>query len=161
MVIDPRKHFLPFEMRLLFKLPLNIKAMYFVLATPFGRAFLKKSALIFRDERSEGSVQVENLRGRKLQFVAYMIHHFFWIIRSEDWTLWQNKLSGDSLAGKYRVIFDKDDLLFSEKSYKSFAELIGCSDIISLSGAGHLASKNCPDQISKHILEFLGSDVAA
>jgi pimeloyl-ACP methyl ester carboxylesterase len=162
MVVDPMKNFLPLEIRIFFGLPLNIKAIYFILSTPMGRAFLKKTALIFRDERSEGASAIEHLRGRKLQFVAYMIHNFIWVLRGENWPQWRQKtLSCFVQAGKCRVIYDKDDLLFAEEAYQHFITHIGCTDVIALTGAGHLASKTCPDLISKYIHEFIKAEDAA
>lgn len=153
MVPDPVKHFLPMELRFFFSIPLNVKSVYVMLSTPLGRAFLKRAALIFRDERAEGVVAVETLKGRKLQFVAHMIHHFSWVLRSEDWGLWHKKLH--SYRGHCRLIFDRDDLLFDQVAYGRFAENIGCEDIVALSGAGHLAIKNQPQEIAHLIAEFL------
>ncbi|KYG61633.1 hydrolase [Bdellovibrio bacteriovorus] len=155
MVTDPVKHFLPMELRFFFSLPLNLKSVYVMLATPMGRRFLKRAAQIFRDERSEGNVAVENLKGRKLQFVAHMIHHFSWILRSEDWNFWQQKLT--SYDGSCRLIFDKEDMLFSHVAYSKFAHMMGCRDVISITGAGHLAIKTQPEKICSLILEHLES----
>ena len=118
-----------------------------------GKAFLKRSAQLFRDERSEGVVGVETLTGRKLQFVAHMIHNFAWILRSEDWQTWNKKLL--NYRGTCRLIFDKEDLLFNPEIYRKFAMQIGCEDLVSLTGAGHLAIKTRPDEISQKILEFI------
>ena len=161
-VTEPMKNFLPIELRLFFKLPLNITAIYLILSTPLGRTFLKKTALIFRDEKSpEGGFVIEQLKGRKLQFLAYMIHNFKAVLRGEDWNIWSKKIQGFCSPGKIRLIYSREDLLFSEGVYQVFATHIGCEDLIQLSGAGHLASKNCPELISKHILEFLETSLSA
>lgn len=159
MVTDPIKHFLPIELRFFFTIPINLKSIYVMLATPMGKSFLKRSAQIFRDERSDGATAVENLQGRKLQFVAYMIHHFAWILRSEDWTSWSKKLL--NYRGECRLMYDHEDLLFNEEAYKKFAKLIGCEDVIALTGAGHLAIKTRPALIAKHIKELIEEVVAA
>ncbi|MNK07488.1 Soluble epoxide hydrolase [compost metagenome] len=153
MVPDPIKHFMPTELRFFFSIPLNLKSIYVLLSTSMGKAFLKRSAQLFRDERSEGVVGVETLTGRKLQFVAHMIHNFAWILRSEDWQTWNKKLL--NYRGTCRLIFDKEDLLFNPEIYRKFAMQIGCEDLVSLTGAGHLAIKTRPDEISQKILEFI------
>ncbi|WP_415062907.1 alpha/beta fold hydrolase [Bdellovibrio sp.] len=159
MVTDPIKHFMPKELKFFFSVPLNLKSIYLMLSTPMGRAFLKRSAQIFRDERSEGVIAVEHLKGRKLQFVAHMIHHFSWILRSEDWSFWHQKLYNH--RGECRLVFDKEDLLFNQDAYRKFAMHIGCEDVIALTGAGHLAIKTRPEMISQLIKEFLESTIAA
>jgi pimeloyl-ACP methyl ester carboxylesterase len=159
MVTDPVKHFSPKELRFFLTLPFNLKSVYVMLATPMGRAFLKRSAQIFRDERSEGAISVEHLKGRKLQFVAHMIHHFSWILRSEDWQFWNHRLY--AYSGEVRMIYDQADLLFTEAAYLKFAQHINCADVVSIEGAGHLASKTAPDKIIHLMKEFLHSTKAA
>lgn len=159
MVTDPIRHFLPIELRFFFSIPINLKSIYVMLTTPMGKSFLKRSAQIFRDERSEGATAVENLQGRKLQFVAYMIHHFAWILRSENWALWNKKLL--NYHGECRLIYDQEDLLFDETAYKKFALHIGCDDVITLSGSGHLAIKTNPKLIAKYIREFIEETAVA
>lgn len=159
LVTNPVKHFLPKELKFFFSIPLNLGSVYMMLSTPMGRSFLKRSAQIFRDERTEGVTAIENLKGRKLQFVAHMIHHFAWILRSEDWAFWHKKM--DDYCTECCFIFDTDDPLFHKDAYRKFAEHIGCEDVIVLSGAGHLAIKTRPDAISKYIFEFLEKQNAA
>ena len=159
MVTDPVKNFLPGELKFFFSIPLNLKSIYVMLSTPMGRLFLKRAAQIFRDERSEGVNSVENLKGRKLQFVAHMIHHFSWILRSEDWQYWHARLY--EYRGECRLIFDEQDLLFNQEAYKKFANHIGCDDVVVLTGAGHLAIKTQPEHVSSLILEFLKKKMAA
>ncbi|QDK46276.1 alpha/beta hydrolase [Bdellovibrio sp. ZAP7] len=153
MVTDPVKNFLPKELRFFFSIPLSLKSIYLMLSTPMGASFLKRAAQIFRDERSEGAVSVEHLKGRKLQFVAHMIHHFSWILRSEDWQFWNKKLF--KYRGDCRLIFDESDLLFNQDAYKKFAQHLGCEDMIVLQGAGHLAIKSQPEVVAQHLGEFL------
>lgn len=159
MVTDPVKHFSPKELKYFLSIPLNVKSVYVMLATPMGKVFLKRAAQIFRDERSDGPNAVEYLKGRKLQFVAHMIHHFSWILRSEDWQFWNHRLYG--YRGECRLIYDQNDLLFAPESYQRFADHIGCHDVVTLKGAGHLASKTAPDQIINLIQEFLKKAKAA
>ena len=159
MVLDPIRHFLPRELHFFFRLPLGKKIIFAILATPLGRNFLKKAGQIFRGERHEGGHSVEHLSGRKLQFVAYMIHHFAWILRQEDWISWNKKLLNHLQL--CRLIYDRQDLLFNEEAYKKFALHIGCKDVISMEGAGHLAIQTHPELIAKYIVEFIEGAVAA
>ncbi|MEN0058596.1 MAG: alpha/beta hydrolase [Bdellovibrio sp.] len=153
MLTHPVKNFLPKELKFFFSLPMSMKSIYVMLSTPMGRLFLKRAAQIFRDERSEGQGAVENLKGRKLQFVAHMIHHFSWVLRSEDWQFWHERLLNQGRM--CRLIFDREDLLFNQDAYRRFASHMGCQDVIALTGAGHLAIKTRPDEISNLIKEFL------
>lgn len=155
LLTQPVQHFLPKELRFFFSLPMNLTSIYLMLRTPMGQGFLKRSAQIFRDERSEGAVAMEKLRGRRLMFVAHLIHHFSWILRSEDWSLWERKLT--QFRGNCLLIFDKNDLLFSQDSYQRFAQQIGCTEVHMIEGAGHLATKNKPDEIAQITKEFLFS----
>jgi len=159
MVTDPIRHFLPTELKFFFSIPLNLKSIYVLLTTPMGRLFLKRAAQLFRDERSEGPVAIEHLQGRKLQFVAHMIHHFAWILRSEDWHAWNKKL--EHFKGSCRMIYDKQDPLFAQEAYIKFAAQIHCTDLIPLTGAGHLAIKSRPETIAEAIREFIQDHKAA
>jgi pimeloyl-ACP methyl ester carboxylesterase len=159
MVANPIKHFMPMELKFFFSIPLNLTSIYVMLSTPMGKAFLKRAAQIFRDERSDGAIAAQGLRGRKLLFVAHMIHHFAWILRSEDWSVWQAKLQ--SYRGQCRLIFDKEDLLFNHQAYQLFANQIGCEDVVTITGAGHLAIKSQPEVISELILRFLEQEAVA
>ncbi|MGZ3775826.1 MAG: alpha/beta fold hydrolase [Pseudobdellovibrionaceae bacterium] len=159
LVTNPVKHFIPKELKFFFALPFNMHSIYLMLSTPLGRNFLKRSAQIFRDERSEGVAAIENLKGRKLQFVAHLIHHFSWILRSEDWNFWNKKMN--SYKAECCFIYDQEDLLFRPNAYIEFASRIKCDNVITLTGAGHLAIKTQPNIISKHILDFLNKQNAA
>jgi pimeloyl-ACP methyl ester carboxylesterase len=153
MVVDPVRYFQPLELKFFFNVPLNLKSVFLMLSTPMGRTFLKRAAQIFRDERSEGNVAIEKLQGRKLQFVAHLIHHFSWILRSENWIQWTVRLK--KYKCNTRLIFDTEDLLFSKETYHQFAKHLGCNDIVSLTGGGHLVIKTRPENIAKHMREFL------
>jgi pimeloyl-ACP methyl ester carboxylesterase len=155
LVTFPVQHFLPKELRFFFSLPMNLTSIYLMLRTPMGQGFLKRSAEIFRDERSQGAIAMEKLRGRKLMFVAHLIHHFSWILRSEDWSVWEQKLR--QYQGESLLIFDKNDLLFSQESYQKFAQQMGCNQVHFLEGAGHLAIKNRPEEIASMTRDFIHS----
>lgn len=154
MMIHPMKHFIPKELKFFFSLPFNLTSIYVMLSTPMGKRFLKHAAEIFRNERSQGVTAIDQLKGRKLQFVSHMIHHFSWILRSENWLFWEEKVKNKHTANCC-LIFDEEDPLFHKDSYHNFATHIGCKNIVVISEAGHLATKTSPDIISQHILEFL------
>lgn len=159
MITDPVRHFLPKELKFFFSIPLSLKSIYLMLATPMGKLFLKRAAQIFREERLDGAGAMENLKGRKLLFVSHMIHHFSWVLRSEDWAFWHQKLN--NCRGECRFIFDKDDLLFNQESYRKFAQHMGCEDVVVMSNAGHLAITSQPDVVARLIEEFLRASMAA
>lgn len=159
MVPEPIRHFMPTELRFFFSIPLNLKTIFVLLSSPMGKAFLKRSAQLFRDERSEGPGAVDKLTGRKLQFVAHMIHNFAWILRSEDWQLWKKKLL--TYRGQCCLIYDQNDLLFNPEIYRKFAMQMGCEDLVVLTGAGHLAIKTEPALIAAKIIDFIQRTEAA
>lgn len=159
LIPDPTSHFIVNEIRYFFRLPLTEKATQVLLATPIGKIFLRKIAQIFRDERSEGDLALDQLTGRKLQFLAAMVANLVWIVRSEDWKHWLGRMS--PLPVKSTFIFDSDDALFSPESYKNFAIHLGSERVVELHGAGHLAIKTRPGLISNIILEQLTENKAA
>ncbi len=152
MVADPVSHFNLPELRYFFAMPLNLKSVYFLLSTPIGKAFLKRAALLFRDERSEGPIGVETLKGRKLMFVAHMIQHFSWVLRTADWNHWVKKMQ--IAHTETMLIYDCEDLLFKPESYIDFSKKFHCEEIVKLTGAGHIAIKTRPEAIAKHMDNF-------
>ncbi len=154
LVVNPVNAFALSEMKYFFSLPVNLKAMYFLLSTPFGKVFLKKAAQVFRDERSAGVVNVETLKGRKLQFVAHMISHFSWILRNANWTDWQRQMKMARV--ETLMVFDCEDLLFKAESYREFAKSYHCERVIEMTGAGHTAIKSRPETIARAMRDFIG-----
>lgn len=152
MVPDPIPRFAVAELRYFFSLRMNLKMIFVLLATPLGRSFLRRAALVFRDERAEGAVNIETLKGRKLQFVAHMIHHFAWVLRTTDWAYWRQKMQ--TARAESLLIYDREDLLFHEEHYQNFARNFHCEKVIEMTGAGHLAIKNRPESIAHYILDF-------
>jgi pimeloyl-ACP methyl ester carboxylesterase len=155
MVVDPVQSFRFPELRYFFAVPLNTRAIYMLLSTPIGKAFLKKAAAIFRDERSGGIGRLDTLKGRKLLFVSHLIYNFAWILRKEDWQWWQQQLCSKALNGM--IIYDCEDLLFTREVYLKFAYNVRCSKLVELTGAGHLATKSRPESISKVVHEYLSA----
>lgn len=153
MVPNPIPAFSLPEMRYFFVMPMNSRAIYVMLSTPIGRSFLKRAAMIFRDERSGGVGRLDALRGRRLLFVSHLIYNFAWMLRREDWHWWREKV-----AQKYfpnLVIFDRDDLLFSRETYLQFAQDFHSEKVVELTGTGHLSIKARPDLITRAIHEYL------
>lgn len=159
MVPHPVSNFSPAELRYFFVIPLNLKSIYFLFSTPIGKAFLHRSAEIFRDERTDGVLDIANLKGRKLMFVAHMIHRFSWLLRTADWNDWQSKMKTAKVESL--MIYDRTDFLFSPDVYKNFAKDLRCDHVIDLTGAGHLATKTRPETISTRIQGFLTDTVKA
>lgn len=152
MVPNPVNSFLLPELRYFMVLPMNVKAVYFLCSTPIGKSFLKKAAHIFRDERAEGAIAIENLKGRKLMFVAHLITHFAWILRTAQWKRWQEHLATRPV--NCLMIYDRKDILFSGECYHQFATQLN-AQVVELTGAGHIAIKTQPEVIAGHIENFL------
>ena len=159
MLPSPIQHFTLSELKYFFSIPLNEKSIYFLLDSPIGKLFLKRAAKIFRDERTGGVLDVANLKGRKLQFVAHMIHHFSWVLRTEDWKHWWKRLP--TMQVSTLLIFDRQDLLFGPDSYRELATQMRAEKVIELTGAGHLATKTRPETIAKNISDYLQKKSAA
>lgn len=153
LVPNPVPQFSLAELRYFFVVPISLKAIYFLLSTPIGKAFLGRSAEIFRDERAEGSVNVHTLKGRKLMFVAHVIHRFSWLLRTADWRYWRRKLPPPSSSVLF--IYDTEDTLFSKEVYQNFARDLEADEVAELTGAGHLATKTRPETISARIQDFI------
>lgn len=143
------------ELRYFFVMPMNSRSIYVLLSTPIGKAFLKRAAMIFRDERSGGVGRLDSLKGRRLLFVSHLIYNFAWMLRREDWSWWKDKIS--MTAFPCLMIFDNQDLLFTKDTYLKFTEELRAQKVVEISGAGHLASKSQPAVISAAIHEFLSA----
>ena len=152
MVPYPLQNFKLPEVKYFLRTPISTKVLYTLLSTGIGFLFLRRAASIFRDERAHGVARLENLKGRKLMFVADMIANFSWILRNEDWGYWWKRLQFSERSSL--LIYCKDDLLFSEESYLKLAELLDC-EVRQIRDAGHLASKTKPNEISEMIREYL------
>lgn len=149
---NPIVNFRLVEMKYFFKVPLTLKTAQVLLATPIGKAFLKRSAKIFRDDGDIQVERLERLKGKKLHFVAYMISNFVEILRGEEWKIWEKKLS--SITAPICYIYDKDDLLFTHYAYQNFETLIKPECTHELTGVGHTAIKSRPGRISVLMLDF-------
>jgi len=158
MVTDPVPKFSLPELRYFFVMPMNSRAIYVLLSTPIGKAFLKRAAMIFRDERSGGVGRLDTLKGRRLLFVSHLIFNFSWMLRREDWHWWKQKIEKTEFPCLF--IYDREDLLFSKDVYLKFAEELRAEKLVELNGAGHLAIKSRPELICRAIHQYLSSPVA-
>ncbi|WP_413288331.1 alpha/beta fold hydrolase [Bdellovibrio sp. HCB337] len=156
-VTDPISNFTLPELRYFFVMPMSSRAIYVLLSTPIGKSFLKRAAMIFRDERSGGVGRLDALQGRRLLFVSHLIYNFAWMLRREDWSYWKDKLSLTNFP--CLMIFDREDLLFTKDVYLKFAQELKAEKVVELTGAGHLAIKSRPETISKAIHEYLSNVV--
>lgn len=141
------------ELRYFFVMPMNTRSIYMLLSTPIGKSFLRRAAMIFRDERSGGAGRLELLKGRKLLFVSHLIFNLSWMLRKEDWSAWKKKIAESPFP--CLMIFDREDLLFTRDQYLKFAEEMKAEKTMEISGAGHLAIKSQPNVISKAIHQYL------
>ncbi|MGZ3746989.1 MAG: alpha/beta fold hydrolase [Pseudobdellovibrionaceae bacterium] len=155
MIPDPVPTFSLPELRYFFVMPLSSRAIYVLLSTPIGKAFLRRVAMIFRDERSEGEGRLDTLKGRRLLFISHLIYNFAWILRREDWSWWKDKISLTHFP--CLMIFDNEDLLFTKEVYLKFMAELRAEKVLEISGAGHLAIKTQPEKISLAIHEFIST----
>jgi pimeloyl-ACP methyl ester carboxylesterase len=152
---DPIPAFTLPELRYFFVMPMNSRSIYVLLSTPIGKAFLKRAAMIFRDERSGGANRLDTLKGRRLLFVSHLIYNFSWMLRREDWGWWKDKISMTYFP--CLMIFDTDDLLFSKELYLKFTQELRVEKVVEITGAGHLAIKSQPVLIAKAIHKYLST----
>lgn len=157
MVPDPKENFVPPEIRYFFASDIPAKALNMMLNTPIGKALLRRFATAFREERTRGVGAVENLKGKKLAFVGNLIYRFIWILRNENWKIWQQKIEAQKGQTPCLLIYDREDKIFSADTYKKFGKDFECVEVKEITGAGHLAIKVRPDSIANNIHSFLDS----
>jgi pimeloyl-ACP methyl ester carboxylesterase len=156
----PTQLFSLFHLRLIMRLPLSVGLMYFLLKMPLGKMFLYQMAEVFRIERNQkANARMDNLHGKKLKFVAYVIYCFYWIINNENWQTWNQDL-GD-FKFETLLICDNEDPLFSMNTYKKFSKRINCNLMCETDGAGHMSIQTIPVQISQFMQDFLESGLPA
>jgi pimeloyl-ACP methyl ester carboxylesterase len=155
MVPDPKENLVPPEIRYFLVSSIQEKVLQNMLTTPIGKALLRRFASAFRDERTHGVAAVENLKGNRLLFVGTLIFRFIWILKNEDWKVWQSKLVSSRGKVPTMLIYDREDAIFKAETYKQFAEDFGCIYVHEITGAGHLAIKARPDTISNFIEAFM------
>lgn len=158
MVPYPGKYFVPPEIRYFCVTPWTEKGIKMSLATPIGQAVIRKLIAAFRDERTLSHARSQGLAGKKLDFVAHLVHRFTWILHSEDWKVWEDKISKCLRKPISMLIFDEQDYLFSEPTYHAFAKTLGCVKVAATSGGGHLTIKTKSQEICQLIREFIKVD---
>lgn len=149
---DPVSLFRIPVLKSIFRLPVNMRALYLILRTPVGRFFLKRAAEVFRTERADMWKRVDDLHGRKLLFVCHVINKFAFILKNENWHLWKQRL--ETWTHPALLIYDFEDPLFEPKTYHHFQDLIGCEETLSLHEAGHIAIQTQGPKIAKAVSEF-------
>jgi pimeloyl-ACP methyl ester carboxylesterase len=147
--------FVPPEIRYFFVSTIPEKSLQKMLATPIGKALMRRFAVAFREERTRGIGAVERLQGTRLEFVGQLIHRFIWTLKNEDWKSWGLKVQAKQGMIPSMMIYDREDSLFKPETYKDFAEMLGCNYIHEITGAGHLAITSRPDTISNYIEAFI------
>ncbi|MBX2987111.1 MAG: alpha/beta hydrolase [Bdellovibrionaceae bacterium] len=158
LVPHPVNHFRRPELRYFFVLPMSVKSVLRTFETPIGEAFLKTAVEIFRPDR-EMAGPLARLKGRKLAFVADLVAHFAWILRSEDWKFWEKRLEQNQASTL--MIWSQDDPLFTEDSYRDFAMLSRAGQALTWAAGGHILSRSKPDEVAIAISEFLRLSKAA
>ncbi len=148
MLPAPLDHVKISELRFILRIPFNFQALSLLLATPMGKKFLSKTAMILGNESEDRAQRIQNLSGRKIFFITRLIHHFSWLIKNEDWRWWEKKSS--SMQGKKcatELIISKDDPLFSVNSYEKFYSLHQFSNFHVLPSGGHLLPISQPQEV--------------
>jgi pimeloyl-ACP methyl ester carboxylesterase len=149
----PVSYFAIPTLKAIFKLPLNMKAIYMLLRTPVGAMFLKSAAKVFRIERAEFWQNNHELKGRKLLVICQIIHRFSYILKNENWNLWMDRLQ--AWVHPSLLIYDFEDALFTPKTYHHFQDLIGCDEVEEVHLAGHIAIQTRGPEIAEMMLQFL------
>lgn len=149
----PIRHFQWRALRLFLRLPLRKTLTALALKTEWGRQFLRRAAEIFRNVANEPSLdRVSQLEGRKLLFVAHLIERFAWIVRSERWGMWANKL--EYWTPETLFICDDEDPLIRFDAYEEMFAKMGCEHFFVTEGAGHISTLNSPELITWEVLKF-------
>jgi pimeloyl-ACP methyl ester carboxylesterase len=148
------RHFAIPSLKFFFSLPLSLPVVYFFLASPLGKYFLRQAASVFRNlQATEDQDRIEKLRHRKLQFVAHILWKFSWLLRSEDWSYWEAQLKNwqhDCL-----LIYDRKDPLFTSEFYDGFAKKLASTNVVTTVDAGHISIVQQPKLIAGVMREYL------
>jgi pimeloyl-ACP methyl ester carboxylesterase len=144
-------------LRQFFRLPMTMNSVLITLRTPIGRYFLKCASEVFRIERAEFWDRFDDLHGRKLLFVGHVIERFHWILKNENWNLWQKKLK--DIPHRVQLLYSPDDNLFSSKMYEQFSQFLNVENLASIESAGHIMTLRRGSEIARHIDSFLAMDL--
>lgn len=150
---EPRAGFQWLGLRVVLNLPIGKRMVAAMLKTKWGKGLLMTAAEIFRNVANEPSLdRMKSLEGRKLLFMSHLIERFSWILRNENWSMWQHKLEywiPDTL-----FICDDQDPLIRFSAYEELAQLMGCDNFFTTSGAGHISVLNSPQLIGWEVMKF-------
>ena len=148
MLPSPLDHVKISELRFILRIPFNFQALSLLLATPMGKKFLSKTAMILGNESEDRVERIQNLSGRKLFFLTRLIHHFSWLIKNEDWRWWEKKSIGmQEKKCTTNLIISQDDPLFSVNSYENFHSLHQFSNFHVIPAGGHLLPISQPEKV--------------
>lgn len=140
-------------LRIFLKLPMRKALLGLGLKTRWGRNFLRRAAEIFRNvDQAPALDRMEVLEGRKLLFVAHLIHRFAWILKNERWQTWQNKF--EFWTPETLFICDDEDPLIRFSAYEELAHRMGCDNFFVTEGAGHISPLNSPQLITWEVMKF-------
>lgn len=151
----PPAHQLEFRNRIFRKvlsLPLTDQIVLMFLKTKIGRFLLHQAHQTFRTDRINRFSVTAVIPLRKLQFVSYLISHFSWLMRNENWLSWSEALK--KLNVPVQVTYDANDSIISSKSYKNFLAVIKSEVVHELKDSGHLMSQTRPQEIANILTEF-------
>ncbi len=149
MVPNPIQYFVPSELRYFFVLPISKKAIFILLKTSIGKAFLRKTSELFKGEQKELGIDLDQLNQRKLMFIAHLMAQFSWILRNEDWLYWESKLA--DIYPQVTMVYDEDDTLFSSQTYENFSKMIEPFQKVITQKGGHASIIECAPVISNAI----------
>ncbi len=150
---DPMQQFIWEGLRNFLRLPFNKFFLGVILKTKWGRAFLRTAAETFRNVDQEPSLERTKLEGRKLMLIAYVIERFSWILKSEKWPQWTEKMK--SWKHETFLVYEEHDPLIAYNSYEAFAKVLNCEHPLVTQGAGHISTLNSPHMITWEVMKFL------
>jgi len=140
-------------LRTFLMLPMRKTLLGIGLKTQWGRNFLRRAAEIFRNvDHAPALDRVEGLEGRKLLFVAHLIHRFSWILKNERWEIWNNKL--EYWTPETLFVCDDEDPLIRFEAYEHLSKRMGCENFFVTQGAGHISPLNSPQLIGWEVMKF-------
>jgi len=145
------------SLRAFFALPIPVTLVHFFLSSGAGRRFLRDAGAVFRNLQGEPvEDRIEHLRGRKLKFVSHIFWKFSWILRTERWAQWEQRLTGwkhDCL-----LVYDRKDPLFNSDFYDGFAKKLAGTNVVVTQEAGHISILQQPKLIGGTVREYLLRD---
>lgn len=140
-------------LQIFLSVPVKKMVLGLMLGTRWGRDFLRRAAEIFRNVDQAPSLErVDALEGRKLLLIAHLIHRFAWIIKSERWHIWSNKL--EYWTPETLFICDDEDPLIRFDAYEELSRKMGCENFFVTQGAGHISPLNSPQLIVWEVMKF-------